>query len=932
MKYDKLIALSSGTCIKIDNSLKTNVDSIEFELESNKNYEDHIRIFNARELVLDGTIYSDNNRVSIKNNVINDRSVDIDININTIDLIDGDEISGTLSIITNFGIKNIPFIYRIKEKNIICAIRKLMTVEDFYNIVISNFNDGINIFFSSFFTEAPFMQTLFNYSLYDGLIKGTEKRVALREFLFAFNLDATEYISFDNDNENDVISNKNELDNASVDNNFIDNNSDNYNIDEKKIELYKKIKEDEKNEEAIKEAIEVVNSIKDKELLMVLALNCIRNNYVDKIAFYIYLHVIEKGSNISGIYDKFLMSIPENYSMPLPIYIYRFYFEDKSYSFDDKLNLYENIISTFNENDEIYKFYESEIKEYALSKINQNKITTSLVGIYKKILTEEVVNENNYNNILYLIRTHKIIIKNSNIKKVIIKYIETDRETKYDVINGIAYIPIFFESYMFIYEDKFSNRYYKEDIEIEALFNMQNLEMYIIDRFEEKQIVEMTKIIKLEEQNEFDTELMIDEIEEIEKKVELNEVLKKQFIIKTINFYYKSAINGEKITSDGITNLKKINFTNLSNDSKKMALKTLLYLGEYNFVYNKISLYGMELLENNDLVELLIKIIESNDIIDRQKLLNDLIAFSKTHMKIPQIISFLSDNYEGSIENMIFILDTMSSLNIDTDIFAKKIMMICLETGESKDIDHIYKYINKNLDDNKNLMVAYLNKKATDYFLDDAKTDNDYFNELINYMLVNFDDIDNMPIIFLFAITKYISTLNVLNNNNLRRILIKSMERLLQLDLVFAYYKKINKHMKMPYSIMNKEYIEYHTKNDFVPKAILTISGIDEKKELELSKVFMNIYIKKVTVFKNETIQYEIINSMNPTLGVLDRGELKYDENYELEYPKSGRVKTTFDYINDAIVCIDRENIEGLKKVIREMTEKQEISKNLFNI
>ena len=43
-------------------------------------------------------------------------------------------------------------------------------------------------------------------------------------------------------------------------------------------------------------------------------------------------------------------------------------------------------------------------------------------------------------------------------------------------------------------------------------------------------------------------------------------------------------------------------------------------------------------------------------------------------------------------------------------------------------------------------------------------------------------------------------------------------------------------------------------------------------------------------------------------------------------------MRGTFDYINDAIVCLDRDNIEGLKKVVLEMIEKQEMSKELFNL
>ena len=70
MKYNRVVSLSSGTCIKIDNSLIYRVKSISFELEKDKKYEGHVAISNLRELLMDGNCYSDNNRVVIVNPVI----------------------------------------------------------------------------------------------------------------------------------------------------------------------------------------------------------------------------------------------------------------------------------------------------------------------------------------------------------------------------------------------------------------------------------------------------------------------------------------------------------------------------------------------------------------------------------------------------------------------------------------------------------------------------------------------------------------------------------------------------------------------------------------------------------------------------------------------------------------------------------------------
>ena len=142
------------------------------------------------------------------------------------------------------------------------------------------------------------------------------------------------------------------------------------------------------------EANNLIEGIRDKELLTVLASMCVRNNATDEISFRIYLKVIEKGSNINGIYDRFLMSIPDDYAYKLPLYIYRYYFDDKNYSFDDKAKLYENIIAAFDENEDVYQMYSNEILEYAISRIYQNRITESLIKIYNKVLSKNIINEN----------------------------------------------------------------------------------------------------------------------------------------------------------------------------------------------------------------------------------------------------------------------------------------------------------------------------------------------------------------------------------------------------------------------------------------------------------------------------------------------------------------------------------------------------------
>ena len=874
---------------------------------------------------MDGNAYSDNNRVTIKNSVINDKAFNISFTIDTTDLSDGDVISGHIYIITNVGNAEIPFEYKIVVDYITKKVLSLDTITDYYDFLCKNFEEGKKLFTDKKLYLAGFMKDEFTVSLYEGLIKSSNVDIALIEFFKAFEIDVTILYK---DVDSEIVRR------------YIDATLDNIDIETIKSssELNKLLSAnsiDSKNQlinkEVLDEAIEIIENIKDKELLIVLASMCVRNNFTDELSFRIYLKVIEKGSNINGIYDKFLLSLPKEYPNKLPLYIYRYYFEDKSYSFDDKAKLYENIISVFSENDDVYMLYSNEMLEYAISRIYQNRITESLIKIYDKVLNINIINENNCNNILYLLRSYKILLTNASIKKVIIKYSETEKETKYDVFNGIAYVPIFFDSRIMLYEDIYGNRFYSEDVTIVALFERKDLENYIIQNYPPNEIIDMTKIIKLNESESITREYEVDEIRELEKKLRISSVIKEKNKKKIIDYYFREVLAGNLISENAKTFLLKLLFNKMDIFDKRKILKIMLESQEYQYVYEKVMFYGQELMEESDLINLFYKCIDMNDESNKERLINDIYKFVDRGSNDNKLLTFLSNNYEFSINNMIKIMDKMNECNLDSSFIAKKILMIALESNEVKEIDHIFEYYDETIDGDDSLVIAYLNKKATDYFLDGVETSEEFFNKLTNYMSKNFDNIDNMPIIFLFAITKYISSFMMLSNNELRRILIRSMERILKTDYVFAYFKKLNKHVKIPYAIMNKEYIEYHADKDFVPRATITISGIDEKKTIELTKMFMNIYVKKITVFKNEIINYEIINS-NDLTNVLLKGTLTYDENYELEYPKYNKMRGTFDYVNDAIVCLDRDNIEGLKKVVLEMVEKQEMSKELFNL
>ena len=917
--------LASGESIKIDNTLVSNVNSLSFVLENNKRYEDSISVYNARELKMEGKVYSDNNRVIIKNREINDKIKKISFTIDTTDMEDGSKIEGNISVIVDVGSINIPFEYTISENENKKKIRELNTIIDYYNYFMEEPKMAFELFQTDEFVESKLLNDELSYTIYEALKKSSSKSVACIEFFKAFDLDIVDCFLG--------------IDDKIVEHYKNDTIGDIDIVDFKGNKVYEKLlreeylrQEEKENDVQVKDAMYYLDKIRDKDFLDNIAIMCVRNNFTNPIAFKAYEIAANMGANINGIFDKLLLSIPKEYDKKLPMYIYKFYNENKTYTFESKIRLYENIVKVFNETDDIYKLYKEEINNYALSQIYQNKITESLVTIYDGVLNKDIINSDNYNNILFLLRSYKLKFKNKNIRNVIIKYKEIENETSYEVINNISYVPIFFDSYEMLFEDVYGVRYLNQDYEMKPLFDKKELENYIIDNYKNKNIIDMTKLIKLKNAVKFDNDYEVDEAIDLIEKLNATHIVKENFSKKIVDYFFRKVENNDTFNNNHFKRLKEIDIKILNDVEKKEYMKVLLFLKDYKTMYESIIRFSNDISNDEDIEELFLQMINLNMITNKFEFQNEVLSYLKKNNTNAGLLGYMAEEYEGSLNNYILIFRFAKNLNLNLSNLSKRILELMFITDETEDIDEVYQSYDVYDTDDKTIKMAYLTKKTIEYFLDEKHVNQYVFESLTNYLFNNIDNIQNIPIIYIFAITKYISSLQNLTNNELRRILVRSMEFLLEKDYVFAYFKNINRHLKMPLNIMNKEYIEYHANKDFVPKVIINLKDNTYKQEFEMTKMYKNIYIKKVTVFKNEVVNYEIVNSDDLSAGILKRGTLTYDENYELEYPKKTKMKSTYDYINDAIENLDKNNIEKLKKLVIEMTIKQEVSEKLFNI
>ena len=654
--------LAEGESVKIDNNLISNVNSLSFVLENNKRYEDSISIYNARELKMEGKLYSDNNRLIIKDRNINDKIKKVNFIIDTTDMEDGSKIEGNISAIVDIGAINIPFEYTIKEDDTKKKIKEINTIIDYYNYFMEDPKMAFELFQNDSFLESKMFEDELSYTVYETLKKSSSKSVACIEFFKAFELDVVDcFVGIDDKivehYKNDTIGN---IDIADFKENA---------MYEKLLKEEYKRQEEKENDVQVKDAMYYLEKIKDRDFLDNIAIMCVRNNFSNPIAFKAYEIAANMGANINGIFDKLLLSIPKDYDKKLPMYIYKFYNENKSYTFESKIRLYENIVKVFNPTDDIYKLYKEEINNYALSQIYQNKITESLVTIYDGVLNKDVVNSDNHNNILFLLRSYKIKFKNKNIRSVIIKYKEIENETKYEVINSISYVPIFFDSYEMFFEDVYGVRYYHQDCEMKPLFDKKELENYIIDNYKNKNIIDMTKVIKLKNENEFSSDFEVDEAIDLIEKLNITHMVKENLNKKIINYFFKKSQYGEPIDNKYYSKLRAVDLKELDITEKKQYMKILLIANDYTTMFKNVIKFTNDIIADEDIERLFLNMITNNLISNEMEFQNEVLSYLKKNNTNVDLINYMTEKYEGSLDNNIIIFRFAKNLNLKIKIY-----------------------------------------------------------------------------------------------------------------------------------------------------------------------------------------------------------------------------------------------------------------------
>lgn len=183
----KVSKLARGIFDKITPEILFSVSIIDGKIQTGGILHSSFTITSQNDLELRGLVYSRNPRVHCKEKSFIGKEATIHYEISGIGSEPGDKIKGDILIICNGGEFTIPYELVVESAYIETSMGHIRNLFHFTNLVQQDYEEALKIFCSKDFAPTFLLHNQEQRSTYEGLLKGSSRKVALEEFLVYVN-------------------------------------------------------------------------------------------------------------------------------------------------------------------------------------------------------------------------------------------------------------------------------------------------------------------------------------------------------------------------------------------------------------------------------------------------------------------------------------------------------------------------------------------------------------------------------------------------------------------------------------------------------------------------------------------------------------------------------------------------------------------------
>lgn len=616
----------------------------------------------------------------------------------------------------------------------------------------------------------------------------------------------------------------------------------------------------------------------DDRILTAIVRMLIRGDRREEKDFPWYERAVKHDISLTKLYDYFLYSLPEAYDRLLPESVLIYFTYAQNLERESREVLYYNILRYAAPDSRILEDYRPMMERAALEELFEGRINRKLAVLYRATIYDEMIDAQLARILPPILRSARITCRNPQMKYVVVVHEELLTEDAYPLKRGKAYVPLFGDRDVILFQDSYGNRY--ASVKYECTPAMGNIDATLAAcyaRCPDNPILQADACVRAMEKDEIGAE-EAEILTRADETLELHPLFRAKMRAVLIRYYRKNAGKGNDSLRDGdIRYLLSLDPSRLTQEDRTMICAILVESGRLSEAWEMMEKYILTGLSDELTAVLVSHLILERLFEENGLLLHLAFRLGERDREDSVILDYLCEHFNGTIPQMMGILRKALRSHVETYDMEERIVAQMLFTGQTEKMDSVFELYASGEHTSENIVRAYFTVRCREYFLENRNPGDRMFQYLEGLVDATAEK-EKLPDIYMLALTRYYATLPDLDHAQ-RAICQTLVNALIDEGRVFAYYKELAKFILVPGDIMDKEIVEYHGKKDIVPYLQLRILPEEEEFHYEdMKTVYPGIYIHEKVLFEGEIMEYRIEEVQDGEKTIVEEGSVSCRE------------------------------------------------------
>lgn len=562
-----------------------------------------------------------------------------------------------------------------------------------------------------------------------------------------------------------------------------------------------------------------------------------------------YSRAVEENIRITGLYEYYIETMPEHYQEVLPQVIRMYFVYNNRLSDKKRASVYANVIRNRDKDRTTYLNYRKAMEEFAKASWKAGRISEDYAVIYQECLSE-LKSREQAEEAMQIIFTQRVYCDDPNIHSVIVRHEELLEEERYTVNDGVAYVKIYTPDAKLLFEDSKRRRY-----AVTVRYNIRKLldEKPYVRQCLQYDIENEGLLLHICKAANGRQEVKAKNLSSYQRAA-LHPAFTKEYrdrICARVLEYYAAHAGDDSLGSY----LREMDYMMFAAVDKVLLCEILIGKGLYDMAFSVIQEYGFEGINTDSLVKLTSRMILRTEFVEQEELVYLALHVFREGKYDDIILTYLSDNYLGTVEGMALLWERMKGFQLDTYTLEEEILLLAMFGRVPLDNGWriLQSYIRQK--GKKQVILSFLCFEAYEYFLGEKEV-NEFVFECMETCLEHKVELER---ICRLALLKYYAGRKEFTKRQ-DEIIRSTLEECNEIGLKFAFFKNLPAVYTKPLQLDDKIFVECRYPLDAkVTIHYCMFSGGQEVgtyKSEPVRNMYQGIFVKDFLLFYGETLCY----------------------------------------------------------------------------